>query len=59
MRTNFIVTGSLTEKQKDKLLKVYQNEWWSKNRSRNDVDFILQKSSFIIAIINNKNNELY
>ena len=58
MRTNFIVTGSLTEKQKDKLLKIYQNEWWSKNRSRNDVDFILQNSSFIIAIINNKNNEL-
>ena len=58
MRTNFSVTSSLKEKQKDELLEMYQNEWWSKNRSKDDVDFILQNSSFIIAIINNKNSEL-
>ena len=58
MRTNFSVTSSLNEKQKDELLEMYQNEWWSKNRSKDDVDFILQNSSFIIAIINNKNSEL-
>lgn len=58
MRANFSVISSLNEKQKDDLFKMYQNEWWSKDRSKNDVDFILQNSSFIIAIINKKNDEL-
>lgn len=44
--------------QKDQLLKLYQNEWWSLNRTKQDVDKILQGPSIIIGIVDKNTDTL-
>lgn len=50
--------NTLSESHKDQLLELYNNEWWSKDRKREDIEKILQGSSFIVGIINKSNTDL-
>ena len=48
MRYNIIY--NLSKSQADDLYNLYQNEWWTKGRKRNDIDIMLENSDIIIAI---------
>lgn len=52
------VIDTLSEQHKDQLYQLYQNEWWTKSRSRQDVDTIIAGSSFIIGIIHQEFGQL-
>lgn len=55
---NFIVKNELSEDNKKQLLEMYQLEWWSAERTREDVQIILGNSSLIICVIDQENNRL-
>jgi ribosomal protein S18 acetylase RimI-like enzyme len=50
--------NKLSDEHKVQLLDLYQHEWWSNGRTINNVETIINGSSFIIAFINETNNEL-
>ncbi len=52
------IVDRLSDEQKQQLLRLYKNEWWSAGRDINDVEIIIKNSSFIIAFINKIDNEL-
>lgn len=58
MSKNINITQLLDEKQKNDLLSLYQNNWWSYNRTKQDVDFILKNSSFYVGIVDVNDNRL-
>ena len=47
----------LNEKHQENLLNLYKNEWWSKNRTTDDVEKILKGSQIIIGVIDKKKSE--
>ncbi|HMT02690.1 MAG TPA: GNAT family N-acetyltransferase [Burkholderiales bacterium] len=55
---NLLVVDKLSDEQKQQLLCLYQNEWWSADRNLNDVKIIIKNSSFMVAYINKINNHL-
>ncbi len=57
MSDDFYIVDTLTEEQINQLLEMYRNEWWSKERTVEDVKLMLQNSN-IIACINKDSNEI-
>ncbi len=57
MSDDFYIVDTLTEEQINQLLEMYRNEWWSKERTVEDV-IIMLKNSNIIALINKNSNEI-
>lgn len=55
---SYEIINRLSDAHKDQLHELYKNEWWSKNRSRQDVDTILTGSSFVLGIVHKENNAL-
>ncbi len=49
MKTKII--HCLDDQHKNDLLSLYQGEWWSKDRTPEDVEIILANSSFYIGIV--------
>lgn len=47
----------LNEKHVENLLNLYKNEWWSKDRTKEDVDKILKGSQITIGIIDKGKSE--
>src|SRR5690348_1804377 len=52
------IINILSEHHKDQLLKLYQNEWWSVNRTKQDINTILQGPSIIIGILDKQIDRL-
>lgn len=55
---NYTIVHTLSEEQKHQLLNLYQREWWSKNRTQEDVNIILANSSLIFAYIKQETESL-
>ena len=49
--TTFKIVHELSETHKTQLLELYQHEWWSIGRTKEDVEAILAGSSFVIGIV--------
>ena len=49
--TEITVVHELTIAQKQDLLALYKNEWWSADRTLEDIEIILAKSSLIIGLL--------
>ena len=56
--SKFNITNQLNSNHKKQLLAMYQHEWWSVGRTKDDVETILSNSSFIIAVTDNTNDKL-
>lgn len=52
------VVHQLTSTQKNDLLVLYKNEWWTCDRTLADIETILSKSSLIIGLVDAVNNRL-
>ena len=52
------VINILTENQEKDLLGLYQNEWWTKNRTAEDIKIILKNSSLLFGLVDAKTNKL-
>ena len=50
MKTNII--HNLSKKQIDTLHALYRREWWTSDRSREEIEIMLQHSSIIIGVEN-------
>ena len=46
----------LDEQHKMDLLSLYHDAWWSSDRTNEDVEIILSKSSFYIGIVTDTNH---
>lgn len=55
---SYEIISCLSDKHKDQLHKMFKNEWWSKNRTRSDVDAVLSGSSFVVGIVHKDTDEL-
>lgn len=55
---NLKIVQLLDEKQKKDLLSLYHEAWWSCERTAEDVEIILAKSSFYVGIITDDGNQL-
>ena|SRR5690348_10390022 len=49
---------SLTREQVDQLTDLFQQEWWTKGRQKNDVEKLIAKAAIIFAFIDPINEEL-
>ena len=58
MKVKFSLIDTLSKEQKNELLDLYRNEWWTKDRTKKDVDIIHKKSSCIIGVIDLDTNIL-
>lgn len=58
MLKKYSLTYKLSELHKNQLHALYKKEWWSTNRSKKDVNSILQGSSFIIGIVEQSTDAL-
>ncbi len=56
MKTELITV--LKQSQKQDLLKLYHQAWWSKDRTEDHVDFILANSSLYVGIVDSQTNRL-
>jgi len=45
------IVFELSDQQKDQLHELYRKEWWTKDRSRKDINHILDGSSFVIGVV--------
>ena len=54
----YLIVNELSERHKQQLLPLYQNEWWSKNRSAHDVETILKGSSFVVGLVHKISDDL-
>lgn len=45
------IVYKLSQNQKQDLLILYQNEWWSNQRTLEDIEVILEKTSLIIGLV--------
>jgi GNAT superfamily N-acetyltransferase len=54
----FEVRDQLSEAQVDDLVRLYGNEWWSKGRTRPDVEQMLAASDLLIAVIEKPSDSL-
>ena len=48
----------LTATQKQDVLVLYKNEWWSAERTLEDIETIIQKTSLIIGLVDPTSNRL-
>ena len=55
---NIAVINSISEDQEKDLLALYKNEWWSCDRTENDVKVILKNSSLIFGLVDTNTNKL-
>jgi predicted GNAT family N-acyltransferase len=55
---SYTIVHTLSEEQKYQLLNLYQGEWWSKNRTQEDVNTIVENSSLIFAYIKQETGSL-
>lgn len=56
--SKFKITNELSEAGKIHLLEMYQYEWWSVGRTKEDVQTILNGSSLIICIVDQETDQL-
>lgn len=54
--TEVTVVHELTVAQKQDLLVLYKNEWWSTGRTMEDIEIIIAKSSLIIGLVDPVSN---
>ena len=52
------VRSGLPPSQVDDLLRLYANEWWTKDRTRPDVERMLEASDLLFAIIEKESGSL-
>lgn len=52
------IVNFLDEEHKINLLSLYHDVWWSSDRTNEDVEIILSKSSFYIGIVTEDANQL-
>jgi ribosomal protein S18 acetylase RimI-like enzyme len=57
-KNTYTVIDELTDAHKNQLLDLYRQAWWSKDRSRQDLETIIAGSSFMIGIVQNTNDQL-
>lgn len=55
---SYKIVYQLNENQKEHLHELYKKEWWCRNRTRKDVDDVLNGSSFIIGITESETDTL-
>jgi len=48
------IINKLTKSQKDELYKLYKKQWWTKDRTKEEIKKMLKYSDIIIAIVNKK-----
>ena len=48
----------LTEAQQDDLHRLYQHEWWTDDRSRNDIPQLLKHSDEVLGLVDSETDEL-
>ena len=58
MSIQYKLVHKLSEDQQSQLLNLYRKEWWSKNRTPEDVNIILQHSSLLFAYIQEESARL-
>jgi predicted GNAT family N-acyltransferase len=54
----FEVRDHVSSSHLDDLLRLYGNEWWSKERTRSDVESMLLASDLLFAVIEKKSDSL-
>lgn len=47
----FEIRNSLSASQKEDLLRLYANEWWTKDRTRSDVERMLAATDLLYALV--------
>ena len=52
------IIDNLNNKQKKELHAFYQKEWWSNDRTLEDIEFILKHSSFYIGLVDDNDKLL-
>ena len=50
--------SSLTDSQIQDLVRLYQEEWWTKGRTENDVRRMLEHTDFIVGFCDSKSRQL-
>ena len=48
------IINKLNKSQKNKLYKLYKKQWWTKDRTKEEIKKMLKYSDIIIAIVNKK-----
>ena len=56
--SKFKITNELSEAGEVQLLEMYQGEWWSVGRTKEDVQIILNGSSLLICIVDQETDQL-
>lgn len=57
MKNKYSIVNKLISEQFDQLHALFQEMWWSKGRTKSDIECLI-KNCLIIAIIDNETNEL-
>jgi predicted GNAT family N-acyltransferase len=57
-KSAYSLINELTADKKEQLLELYRKEYWSKNRTKQDLETILAGSSFVIGIVHNEMKQL-
>ena len=55
---DFVLTNELSEQQYEQLLDLFSKEWWTKGRTRQDVNAVLSGCSFYIGIADRVTDQL-
>lgn len=55
---NYKVVEELNDKQLNDLLRLFENEWWTKARQPSEIRRMIDNSSLVIGLINDETDEL-
>lgn len=50
--------STMTADQKDDLHRLYQNEWWTAGRDREEIDTVLEGSDVVVGYVDERTDEL-
>lgn len=56
MQLNIDFKDNLSDRQINQLVDLYQNEWWTKNRTKAEVEIMIKNSNYIFAYFDKKDN---
>lgn len=57
-RNQFVITENFSSCHKQQLLSLYRQTWWADHREREEMNAIIENSSFIVGIIDSSNDSL-
>ncbi|WP_052352874.1 hypothetical protein [Neobacillus dielmonensis] len=55
---NYIITHNLNEKLMEELHQLFEREWWTRGRKREDIKNMLAYSDIVMGLCDSHTNEL-